>query len=96
MVYKNGFRVWDEEFERELYTSEEIQENNIQAQLMCELIRARQEKNVSQRDLKEMPGIAQSTIARIESGATVPSLTTLIKILAPLGKTLAIVPITKN
>ena len=52
MVYKNGFRVWDEEFERELYTSEEIQENNIQAQLMCELIRARQEKNVSQRDLK--------------------------------------------
>lgn len=96
MVYKNGFRVWDEEFERELYTPEEIQENNIQAQLMCELIKARQEKNVSQRDLKEMTGIAQSTIARIESGATVPSLTTLIKILVPLGKKLAVVPITKN
>lgn len=96
MAYKNGFRVWDEDFERELYTPEEIQENNIQAQLMCELIKARQEKNVSQRDLKDMTGIAQSTIARIESGTTVPSLTTLIKILAPLGKTLAIVPITKN
>ena len=40
-----------------------------------------------------MSGVKQPQIARIESGEANPRLDTLIKVLVPLGKTLAIVPL---
>ena len=40
-----------------------------------------------------MSGIKQPMIARIEKGKAVPNTDTLIKLLFPLGKTLAIVPL---
>lgn len=46
---------------------------------------------VSQTQLGEASGIKQPVIARMESGKTVPRLDTLLKLLAPLGKTLKIV-----
>ena len=43
-----------------------------------------------------MSGVKQPIIARMEKGYTSPQLDTLLKVLAPLGKTLAIVPLDKK
>lgn len=85
-------RSWDE-VERELFTPEEIAESNLRVALIGELIKARQEKGISQKKLEELSGVKQPIIARMEKGITSPQIETVLKVLAPLGKTLAIVPI---
>ena len=40
-----------------------------------------------------MSGVAQPVIARMEKGTTDPRIETVLKVLAPLGKTLAVVPL---
>lgn len=60
--------------------------------LIGELIKARNEQGISQKKLEEMSGVKQPIIARIETGKSIPQVSTLIKLLVPLGKTLAIVP----
>ena len=82
-----------EDVERELFTPAEITESDLRVSLVGELIKARQEQGISQRRLEEMSGVKQPIIARMEKGYTNPQLDTLLKVLAPLGKTLAIVPI---
>lgn len=77
-------------------TAEEISESNLRVSLIGELIRARQEQGISQKRLEELSRVKQPVIARMEKGNTNPQLSTLLKILAPLGKTLAIVPINGN
>lgn len=74
-------------------TQEEIAESNLRVALIGELIKARQEQGISQKQLEELSGVKQPIIARMEKGTTSPQLETVLKILAPLGKTLAIVPI---
>jgi len=74
-------------------TREELSENRARAAIQIELIKARNEKQISQRKLEELTGVRQTTITRIESGKNSPSIDTMLKILAPLGKTLAVVPI---
>ena len=76
-----------------LLTSEEIMESNLRVSLIGEIIKARQERGISQRRLGELSGVKQPIIARMEKGITGPQLDTVLKILAPLGKTLAIVPL---
>ena len=85
-------RSWDE-VEKELFTPEEIAESDLRVALIGELIKARQEKGISQKKLEELSGVKQPVIARMEKGITSPQLDTIIKVLAPLGKTLAIVPL---
>ena len=82
---------WDE-FEKEFYTPEEIAESDLRVALIGELINARNEQGISQKKLEEMSGVKQPIIARIETGKSIPQVSTLIKLLVPLGKTLAIVP----
>lgn len=77
----------------ELFTPEEIAASDLRVALIGELIKARQEKGISQKKLEEMSGVKQPIIARMEKGSTSPQLDTVLKVLAPLGKTLAIVPI---
>ena len=67
----------------------------MRAALIGELIKARQERGISQKQLEELSGVKQPIIARMEKGATNPQINTLIKVLAPLGKTLAVVPLEK-
>ncbi len=74
-------------------TPEEIAESNLRVALIGELIKARQEKGLSQKKLEELSGVKQPVIARMEKGTTSPQLDTILKVLAPLGKALAIVPL---
>ena len=81
------------EFIDSLLTPEEISESNLRVALVGELIKARNEKGISQKKLEELSGVKQPRIARMEKGRTSPQVSTLLKVLAPLGKTLAIVPL---
>ena len=80
----------------ELFTPEEIAESNLRVALVGEIIKARQEKGISQKKLEELSGVKQPVIARMEKGATNPQIDTILKLLAPLGKTLAIVPLSEG
>lgn len=81
------------EFIDSLLTAEEILESDLRVALIGELIKARQEKGLSQKKLEELSGVKQPVIARMEKGQTSPQLDTILKVLAPLGKTLEIVPL---
>lgn len=85
-------RSWDE-VRQELYTLEEIAASDLRVAIIGELIKARQEKGVSQKKLEELSGVKQPIIARMEKGSTSPQIDTVLKVLAPLGKTLAVVPL---
>lgn len=74
----------------ELFSKEEIAESNLRVALVGEIIKAREEKGISQKKLEELSGVKQPVIARMEKGKTSPQLDTILKILAPLGKTLYI------
>jgi len=93
MAKINGFRVWDEEFDREHFTPEEIAESDLQAALITAMVKARQEQGISQRKLEELSGVSQPVIARMEKGVVSPQVDTLLRVLAAMGKTLAIVPL---
>lgn len=81
------------EFMDKMLSTEEIAASNLRVSLIGELIKARQDKGISQKKLEELSGVKQPIIARMERGSSVPQLDTVLKLLAPLGKTLAIVPL---
>ena len=81
------------EFIDTFLTPEEIAESDLRVALIGELIKARTEQGISQKKLEELSGVKQPIIARMEKGTTNPQINTLLKVLAPLGKTLAIVPL---
>ena len=83
--------TWDDA-RKELYSPEEIMASNLRVAIIVELIKARNEKGISQKELEKLSGVSQPVIARMERGTTNPQIDTLIKVLAPLGKKLAIVP----
>ncbi len=85
-------RSWDE-VEKELFTPEEIAASNLRVAVIGELIKARNERGISQKQLEEMSGVKQPVIARMEKGSTSPQIDTVLKVLAALGKTLAVVPL---
>lgn len=64
-----------------------------QARLIAEVAEARKQRGISQSQLESMTGVRQPVIARMETGASAPRLDTLMKVLAPLGKTLRVVDI---
>lgn len=82
-------RTWTD-VRKELLTPEEIAESDLRVALIGELIKARKERGLSQRELEALSGVKQPVIARMENGSTVPNLNTILKVLAPLGKTLYI------
>ncbi|MDR0841850.1 MAG: helix-turn-helix domain-containing protein [Acidobacteriota bacterium] len=72
-------------------TPEDVAASDARAAIAVELIKARNGKKISQRKLEELTGVRRSTITRIENGIHSPSVDTMLKVLAPLGKTLAVV-----
>lgn len=85
---------WDD-IRDELFTPEEIKESNLRVDLICALIQARNEQRITQKQLEEMSGVRQPVIARIEKGRSIPQIDTFLKVLKPLGLTLAVVPLEK-
>ena len=79
--------------EKELFTPEEIAASNVRVAILGELITARNERGISNKKLAKLCGVKRSVITRIERGSKSPRIDTVIKILAPLGKTLAVVPL---
>ena len=68
-------------------------ESDMRVAIMSELIQARRAQGISQKKLEELSGVSQPVIARMETGKTSPQLDTVLKVLASLGKTLAVVPL---
>lgn len=81
------------EFMDTLFTPEEIAESDLRVAIIGEIIKARQEKGISQKKLEELSGVKQPIIARMEKGNTSSQIDTILKVLLPLGKTLAVVPL---
>lgn len=61
-----------------------------------EMVNTRRSHGITQKELEKLSGVRQPIIARIEKGNTCPQINTLLKLLAPMGKTLAIVPLENN
>ena len=68
----------------------ELAQIQFETELIGKLIEAREEKGLSQRDLAEISGVKQPSIARLESMKATPQIDTLFKLLNPLGYTLTI------
>ena len=77
----------------ELYTTDEIRESDLRVAIISEIIKARQEKNITRRELERLSGVKRPVISRMEAGENSLRLDTVLKVLAPLGKTLEVVPI---
>ena len=71
----------------------DIEEAERIAAIVGALIEKRNELGISQRELANMCGIPQSSVARIESYKITPNLDTLLKIMQPLGLSLTVVPV---
>ena len=72
---------------------EDIEEMEAIATIVNAIIEKRNELGYSQRELAEICGLPQSSVARIEACTVKPKIETLIKIMRPLGFTLSAVAI---
>lgn len=89
--------TFDEMFHDDEYVSPGERERiNFEVSLIGKIIEAREAKGLSQRELAELSGVKQPAIARMESMKSTPQIDTLIKLLMPLGYTLAIVPLNQS
>ena len=69
--------------------------NNEEFDLICKYLKIRYESNLSQRELANRIGIAQSTIARMEKNMHSMSISNFTKLLSALGYRLEIVEMEK-
>lgn len=75
------------------YVSDEKFLLNQENAIISDLVKIRDLKGVSQKRLSEMVAMSQPSLARLESKKISPGINTMIKLLAPMGYTLAVVPI---
>ncbi len=87
--YKDKVRKTNAEIGRDIDEIEEI------SAIVGTMIERRHSLDLSQRDLAELCGIPHSSVARIESGKSVPNLSTLLKIFKQLGLSFTIQPVIK-
>ena len=78
------------DYKKTLLTEEEREELELKTDIISALIKARNKKKISQRDLEALSGVRQPVIARVEKGDTDPRLSTLIKIIRPLDLKLTV------
>ena len=82
--------------EDNILTPDEKEEINLKAQIVKQIIDARKNKGITQQELSIISGLKQPLIARIESNNTDAQISTILKLLRPLGLTLAVVPSTSK
>ena len=96
ITLKSGtYTTFDDLWSASNLTQTEKDEIQLKIALAGKLIEAREKKGITQKKLAEMSGLKQPAIARLERMQTTPQIDTLLKVLKPLGYTLAIVPDTK-
>lgn len=71
---------------------EDQSEIDLTVELIRKVVQAREAKGLTQDELSRLCGVKQPVIARLEKAAHSPQVNTLMRILKPLGYTLAIVP----
>ena len=72
-------------------TPEDEEMINLEMSLIEAVVQAREESGLTQKQLSELCGVKQPVIARLESAAHSPQVNSILKILKPLGYTLAVV-----
>ena len=77
--YKEQVKAKDPEAKKD------VEEIEALAMIISAMIEKRNALGISQRELAEMCGMPQSSVARIESFQTTPNLDTVVKIMQPLG-----------
>ncbi|MCD8217634.1 MAG: helix-turn-helix transcriptional regulator [Clostridiales bacterium] len=93
----NEVRTWDD-YKAYVKGSDPILKQDIEeveqmASIVSAVIERRNQLGISQRELASMCGLPQSSVARIETCKTTPNLSTLLKMLQPLGLTLRVSPV---
>ncbi|MCL2293565.1 MAG: helix-turn-helix domain-containing protein [Spirochaetes bacterium] len=69
---------------------EELKKNETEYKIIEEIIMARKEKNLTQKDLAELIGTKQSNISRFEKGNYNPTIDFLNKVARAVGKQLEV------
>ena len=69
---------------------------DLEYEFICDFIKLRKEKGLTQKSLAELSGVIREKIAKIENHLNSPQINSLIKILEPIGYTVKIVPIKKK
>ena len=77
-------------------TEEDEKLIELEKDLIHTMVEIREEKGVTQGQLAEIAGIKQSAVARLEKATHSPQISSLLKVLVPLGYTLQIVPLRKR
>lgn len=90
-------RKWDDVY-RSLNSLTDIDRDEIalKVKIMGEVLAARKAAGMTQIELEKVTHVKQAMIARLENNGVDPQLTTILKILRPLGKTLAVVPLSNQ
>ena len=86
------FTTFEDLWDASNLTQAEKDEIQLKIKIVGKLIEAREQKGISKKRLAEMSGLKQSAIDRFERMQTTPQISTIFKVLKPLGYTLAIVP----
>ena len=74
-------------------SQEDWDEVDLKVKIVGEILEARKKAGITQSELENLTGIKQTFIARFENNHTDPQLTTVLKLLRPLGLTLDVVPL---
>lgn len=86
----SDFRNYLKEQLKDSDFAEEYEAQKPEYEAIRAVIAARLEQHMTQKELAQKTGIRQSNISRIESGSTSPTVETLARIAAGLGKELKI------
>lgn len=74
-------------------SQEDWDEIDLKVKIVAEILEARKKAGITQTELENLSGIKQTFIARLENNRMDPQLTTVLKLLRPLGLTLDVVPL---
>ena len=94
--YEEGttMRTWDDykDYVKRIDPESKMDMEEVEtiASIVGAVVRERKAKGITQRDLAELCGIPQSSVARIESFQSMPKLETLVRIMKPLGLKLTV------
>jgi ribosome-binding protein aMBF1 (putative translation factor) len=89
---RNKPLTWTEYKKAHPLSPQDEAEINLEKDIIIALAKAREERGMSQSQLAAVCGLPQPVIARLESSAHSPQINTVLRVLAPLGYTLKVVP----